>query len=59
MFENKNILAIDDELKILEVISSFLESKGYKIWTANNGQKAIEIFDKEKISLILLDLMLP
>jgi DNA-binding response OmpR family regulator len=36
-----------------------LESKGYKIWTANNGQKAIEIFDKEKISLILLDLMLP
>lgn len=59
MTENKNILAVDDEPKILEVIASFLQSKGYTIYTAENGKKALEIFEKHNISLVLLDLMLP
>jgi DNA-binding response OmpR family regulator len=55
----KNILAVDDEPKILEVVASLLESKGYKAYTAENGKQALEVFEKNNISLVLLDLMLP
>lgn len=56
---NKKILVVDDEPKIIEVIKSFLESKGFLVLSADNGKKAIEIFERETISLVLLDLMLP
>ncbi|MDF2534882.1 MAG: two component transcriptional regulator, winged helix family [Bacillales bacterium] len=59
MSNQKNILIVDDEPKIVEVLRSFLESKGFKIFTAENGIQAFDIFAKESISLILLDLMLP
>lgn len=55
----KTILAVDDEPKILEVIASFLGSRGYHVLSAKNGAEALEIFEKNNISLILLDLMLP
>lgn len=56
---SKNILAVDDEPKILEVISALLESKGFHVFPAENGQKALEVFAVENISLVILDLMLP
>lgn len=55
----KNILVVDDEPKIVEVISSFLQSKGYTVYTAKNGQEALDIFEKKNITLLVLDLMLP
>lgn len=55
----KKFLVVDDELKILDVVASFLESRGYIIFRAENGERALEIFEKENTSLILLDLMLP
>lgn len=55
----KKVLVVDDEVKILEVIKSFLESKGYAVYTAENGRQAFSIFEKETISLVILDLMLP
>lgn len=54
-----NILAVDDEPKILEVLVSFMESKGFKVFSAENGRQALEVFDRENISLVILDLMLP
>lgn len=59
MASNKSILVVDDELKILDVITSFLSSKGFIVYAADNGQKALEIFKKNNISLLVLDLMLP
>ncbi|WMC92377.1 response regulator transcription factor [Kineothrix sp. MB12-C1] len=56
---SKNILAVDDEPKIQEVVSALLESKGFRVFTAESGQKALEIFRVENISLVILDLMLP
>lgn len=55
----KNILVVDDEFKILDVISSLLESKGYRVFRAETGFQALEIFARENISLLVLDLMLP
>jgi len=53
------VLVVDDEVKILEVIKAFLESKDYVVYTAENGRQAFSIFDKEAISFVILDLMLP
>ena len=56
---SKQILVVDDEPKILEAVASYLESRGYKVYTAQTGIQALELFEKQNISLILLDLMLP
>jgi DNA-binding response OmpR family regulator len=57
--ENKNILVVDDEPKIAEALTSFLRSKGYTVFTAETGRRALDVFEKNNIALILLDLMLP
>lgn len=57
--QTKKILVVDDEVKILEVVKALLESKGFIVFTAENADRAFEIFNNEPISLILLDLMLP
>jgi DNA-binding response OmpR family regulator len=55
----KKILVVEDEEKILNVVKSFLESKGFTVIPAEDGKKALELFDRENISMVLLDLMLP
>ncbi len=60
MFKSsKNVLVVDDEPKIVEVVCLLLESKGFRTFPAENGRKALEIFDSENISLVILDLMMP
>lgn len=56
---SRKVLVVEDEEKITNVIKSFLESKEYIVITADNGRKALEIFEKESVSIVLLDLMLP
>lgn len=55
----KKILVVDDEEKISEVIKSYLEHSGYDVYTASDGKQAMQLFDEENPSLIILDLMLP
>lgn len=55
----RKVLIVEDEEKIASVVKSFLESKGFIVLWAENGKQAIEVFDKENVSIILLDLMLP
>ena len=57
--KSKNILVVDDEPKILEVVSALFESKGFTVFPADNGMNALEIFNRENISLVVLDLMMP
>lgn len=59
MSEDRVILVVDDEVKILEVISSYLESKGFSVLTADNGQEALALIGRRNLSLVILDLMLP
>lgn len=56
---NKKILVVEDEQKILDVVTSLFEGKGYEVYQAENGQQALEIFRQQTISLVILDLMLP
>lgn len=52
----KNILLVEDEAIIALDISLELESNGYKVSSADNGIKAIEIAEKEDIDLAVLDI---
>lgn len=58
---NNYILIVDDESRMRKLIKDFLTAKGYNILEAEDGEKALEIFEenKEKINLILLDVMMP
>lgn len=60
MIENK-ILVVDDESRMRKLIKDFLIAKGYSILEAEDGEKALEVFEQNssKISLILLDVMMP
>ena len=55
------ILVVDDELRMRKLIKDFLMAKGYNIIEAEDGEKALEVFqeNKNKIKLILLDVMMP
>ena len=53
------ILVVDDEDHIVELIKFNLESSGYEVIVAFNGEDAIEKALEEKPDLIILDLMLP
>ena len=54
-----NILVAEDDIRILRLISDFLRKEDYNVYTAKDGQEALEIFDKEEISLVVLDIMMP
>ena len=54
-----HILVCDDEKEIVEAIRIYLEEEGYKIFSAYDGEEALQILKKEKIHLILLDIMMP
>lgn len=56
---NKKILVIEDEKNILFVFSRLLENKGYRVITAEDGLKGLELAQEELPDLILLDLVLP
>ena len=53
------ILIVEDEIKILEVVTSLMEKQGYEVYQAEDGKQALKIFYNNEISLIILDLMLP
>ncbi len=58
---NNCILVVDDEIRMRKLIKDFLIAKGYSILEAEDGEKALEVFEenKNKINLILLDVMMP
>lgn len=55
----KTILVVEDDLETLNLVVEFLEKKGYRIFKASNGFKALEILDQEKINLLLTDIRMP
>lgn len=54
-----NILIIEDEKSVSEILKAYLEKEGYRVYCTENGLDGIELFRKEKINLVILDLMLP
>ena len=61
MNQGPTILVVDDESRMRKLIKDFLIQKNYNVLEAEDGEKALEVFslEKEKIKLILLDVMMP
>jgi CheY-like chemotaxis protein len=55
----KKILLVDDDPDMLTVNSGLLKSCGYKVYLAKDGLEALEVVKKNRLDLIILDLMLP
>jgi DNA-binding response OmpR family regulator len=55
----KKILIVDDDTDILTSIQAAFEPTGAEIETANNGNKAVELVEKNDPDLVVLDMMLP
>lgn len=54
-----NILVIEDEVKVSDVIKAYLEKEGYRVYCTPKGLDGIELFQKYKFKLVILDLLLP
>lgn len=59
MTGGKNILVVDDEQMIREALTSYLEKQGCHVFQAETGREALQVFQRESISFVILDLMLP
>jgi two-component system OmpR family response regulator len=56
---NKKILVVDDEIKILDLVKNYLTKEGFFVITAETGEMAWELFQRENPDLVVLDLMMP
>lgn len=53
------ILVCDDDKAIVEAIEIYLVQEGYRILKAYDGMEALQILEKEKVQLLIMDLMMP
>lgn len=53
------IMIVDDDLNICELLRLYVAKEGYAVVTANDGEQAVETFNREQPNLVLLDIMLP
>jgi two-component system alkaline phosphatase synthesis response regulator PhoP len=53
------VLVVDDELKMVKLVRTYLENAGFQVVVAYDGQEALTVFMHEQPALVVLDLMLP
>lgn len=53
------ILVVDDELKMVKLVRTYLQAAGFAVLVAYDGQEALTVFRHERPDLVVLDLMLP
>ncbi len=54
-----SILIVDDDVSIIKFLRANLKAESYQTFTAMDGARALETFEKELPDLLILDLMLP
>lgn len=59
LFIEKTILIVEDEERMRQLLSDYFKKEGLCIIEAEDGKKALELFDKNNIDLLILDLMMP
>ncbi|WP_088890592.1 response regulator transcription factor [Leptolyngbya ohadii] len=57
--EHKRLLLIDDDPNLILLVKDYLEFRGYEVITAENGQEALDILEKETPDMIICDVMMP
>lgn len=54
-----HILVVDDDKNTRFLLKTILEAEHFSVYTAVNGEEALEILDHEHIDLVVLDIMMP
>jgi two-component system response regulator RegX3 len=54
-----NILLVEDEASLSEPLAFLLQKEGYSVTIAEDGRRAVDLYEQGKFNLVLLDLMLP
>lgn len=54
-----SILIVDDDPDSLDIVRTFLESRGYNVTTASDGRDALSKLEDARPALVLLDVMMP
>lgn len=53
------ILVIDDEIQVLDLICGLLKKQGFDVYQASSGEQGMELFEREKPTIILTDINIP
>jgi len=53
------ILVVDDDRNTRRLLEAVLQQNGYQVLTAENGEDALALMDKEYVDLVVLDVMMP
>ncbi|MEE9594215.1 MAG: response regulator [Candidatus Hydrothermarchaeales archaeon] len=53
------ILVVDDESQIRFIVRKMLEDAKYEVIEAKTGEECLEILEREKVDLVLMDIMMP
>ncbi|MFA4991773.1 MAG: response regulator [Candidatus Omnitrophota bacterium] len=59
MNKEKKILLVDDEQDFRQLMTFWLESKGYAVMTASDGAEAVELVKKKEIDIVFMDVRMP
>ena len=57
--EMRKIMVVDNEPDIVDLTRTVLELGGYQVVTAYSGEECLRVLEKEKVDLVLLDIMMP
>jgi len=57
--KGETILLVEDEQRVREAGREMLESLNYRVLTAENGRRALEVYSLQKVDLVLTDLVMP
>jgi two-component system OmpR family response regulator len=53
------VLVVDDEPRILKFVSLSLKACGFEVLVASGGEEALQIYDAERLDLMILDVFMP
>ncbi|MGB3508689.1 MAG: response regulator transcription factor [Microcoleaceae cyanobacterium] len=57
--DQKRLMLVDDDPNLILLVKDYLEFRGYKVMTAENGRQALELLEQEIPDLIICDVMMP
>ena len=57
--DQKNILVVDDDMRVRTIFSSILRKEGYRVTSVKDGYETIKAIDEESFDLALVDLRMP
>ena len=55
----KKIMVVDDEPDIVDLTKTIFEMGGYTVLTAHSGKECLDQLEKQKVDLVVLDIMMP